>query len=105
MATTQEIGITRGESKALRFNMRPVVDITGWVLSFTIVKKLDSPTKVTQQTGVIVSGPSGIFDILLPRSVTLLIDAGTYYFDVWRTNAGEENPVADGKFVVKGSAF
>lgn len=100
MATEQTITVFRGEQAALNFTMMPVVNITGWTLAFTVAKKANSETKmIAPMVAVVQSGPAGTFRVTLTEELLDLIPA-TYFYDVWRTDEGFEQPLAYGPFTV-----
>lgn len=103
--TEQTITIYRGEAPVLNFTMSPVPDggIAGWTLEFTVAKKANSVTKMLSATPTIVSGVAGTFKATLTSTQTD-IAPGAYWFDVWRTDAGLEEVIAAGEFVIVGVA-
>ena len=104
MPISQTLKFWRGEDLILNFTMTPTVDITGWVISFTITKSQNNQSKVLQQTATITSGPNGQFQVLLSSAQTDAIQPDKYFHDVWRTNPGSERILALGDCIVGGSA-
>lgn len=80
-----------------------VVNITGWVIQFTLRKKAGDPdtgqSPVLQVAGVVVSGTDGTYRISLTSAQTK-IPAGNYDYDIWRTTTGSETQMAHGVFTV-----
>lgn len=94
MAGADEIAIYRGQDVVLPFTMAPVENITGWALLMTVS---DADGAVFTAAGVVTSGPAGTFSVTLTDTQTELLSApAVYAYDVWRTDAGGEFPMARG---------
>jgi hypothetical protein len=104
MPIAQTIKIFRGEDIELRFTMNPVVDVTGWVISFTVAKNNNTDVKVTQQTAVATDAPNGQFSVYLPKAVTYNIEPDVYKHDLWRVDTGSERILSLGDFIVGANA-
>lgn len=92
----QDFTLYRGAAPHLNFTMTPVVDITGWTIVFTAASALGSSAKtVATQNASILSGPGGQFRVALTAAQTNLRPRD-YEYDVWRVDAGFEEPLALG---------
>ena len=101
MATEQTVTIYRGEEIVLNFTMAPNANIAGWTLLFTVAKTANSPTKLITQAATITNpSTDGKFSVSLDADQSKDIKPGTYYFDVWRTDAEQERVLALGPFVI-----
>jgi hypothetical protein len=103
MPVVQSISIYRGEDVTFPFTMSPPKDITGWVISFTVSKSVNSPVKLMQVTATITSGPNGTFNVILTSAQTD-IEPGNYYYDVFRVTPGNNRILSVGEFNLKGDA-
>ena len=103
--TEQTITVYRGEAPVLNFTMDPVPagGIAGWALVFTVAKKANSATKLITAVPSIISGPLGTMRVVSTAAM-LDLSPGTYFFDVWRMDAGFEEVLASGPFVIEGDA-
>lgn len=112
----QDITVYRAGREVLNFTMNPVVDITGWTIMFTVARMTNkerqdeltrlytaSTTKLISVQASVTSGPAGTFSVTLTTAHTDLT-SDIYEYDVWRTDAGSELPLALGRFVVGGVA-
>jgi hypothetical protein len=93
MAGADIITIYRGEDVTLPFTMDPVVDVTGWTLAFNIL--LADGTRVTA-AGSVTDGASGTMSVALTDAETDTLTAGSYLYDLTRTDAGSERTLARG---------
>jgi hypothetical protein len=100
MAINQTISIGRGEDIELKFTMTPRVDITGWLIQFTVTSQLNNSPKVAQLNAVLTNAPLGKFSIYLSANQTYIIFPDVYQYDVWRIDAGQERILSIGKFEV-----
>ena len=110
MASDGKISIHRAEAVVLNFTIHtedrddaPPEDITGWTLAFTLAADVDLAVKTLTKAGVIVDPPAGKASVALTATETN-IAIGSYRYDFWRTDAGQERPLAVGVFKVLGSA-
>ena len=102
--TDQTITVYRGESVIQPFTMSPVEDITGWTLKFTVTKSPDKTAKILGPLAVTIDNAAlGKFHVTLLEEQTNL-RAGTYRWDVWRTDEGFEQVKAIGDLVVLGDS-
>jgi hypothetical protein len=97
VASTDTITIYRGEDVTLSFTMDPVVDITGWTLTFSV---RNYAGVVFTKTATVTSAVDGTFTIAVVDTDSDSLIPGTYLYDVWRTDEGSERVVAIGSFVV-----
>lgn len=103
MPVVQSISIYRGEEVTLHFSMVPPRDITGWVISFTVAKNYNNPSKLFQITATITSGPNGTFDVII-TSIQSDIEPGTFVYDIFRTNPGFLRILSVGEFILRPDA-
>jgi hypothetical protein len=91
----------------LNVTLSPVVDITGWALTFTI--KLDpgdaGTVLVTKTVGsgiTITDGPNGKADVVIAEAdgEKLLADH-EYDYDLWRTDSGNKTPLTFGRIKLR----
>jgi len=97
--TTQDITVYRGEKATLNIAVTSGENITGWTLLFTVARKKDMATKLFQVTGAVVSGVAGTLSVALTTTHTNQTP-DEYAFDLWRTDAGYEQLLALGGFIV-----
>lgn len=100
----QAIRISRGESIALDWTMAPTQDIAGWTFKLYVAKQANSSQKVLQATPTVTSAVAGTFGVALASVVTAALLPGSYYWDVWRDDPGQERVLASGAFVVTANA-
>lgn len=103
MATTQNLEWFRGEDITLNFTMSPVVDITGWTISFRI-KPPGSDNALLVVAGTITVAASGTFAVALTAAQTTTLSPGTYAYDTWRTDSGAATALTLGTVTVKASS-
>lgn len=94
----------RGEDVTLHFSMTPPEDITGWVISLTVAKNYDTDVKVFQLTAAATNAPAGLFDVIIPESITLGMNPDKYVHDVWRVNPGQRRILSVGDFILGADA-
>lgn len=110
MASDDRVSIYRAEAALLNFTVRtedredaPLEVITGWALTFTVAADYDAATKLLTKAGTIVDGPNGKASVAL-TATEMNIAIGSYRYDLWRTDTGQQRPLAVGVFRVLGSA-
>ena len=98
-----DITIYEKEDAVLTFTMAPVVNITGWTISFTVATDVTSSTALLTKTGAVTNGPSGIFTVTLTSTDTGTTLAGdtTYNWCVRRTDSGNVTLLALGQLKIK----
>jgi hypothetical protein len=102
--TEQTIEIGRGDAGTLNFSYSPVVDITGYTITFSVAKVRGGTEKLFPQVAAsVISGPAGTFRVLLTTQHTNQ-PHGTYYWDASRTDSGQEQVIARGPFVIVAGA-
>lgn len=89
----------KGEALQLNFTMTPVTDLTSWTIVFTLRKNATDAVSILSINATIVSAPAGTFRISLTKAQTSLV-AGTYQYDIFRTDAGSEACLSIGTFVI-----
>lgn len=97
MPGTNTISIYRGEDVSLPFTMDPVVNITGWTITFVV---RSSEGVEISKAATVTDGPNGVFTITLADTDTDALRLGTYHYDAWRVDAGSERVLAVGSFVI-----
>jgi hypothetical protein len=92
MANTQDIQFYVGEDIPINAVLDPVVDISGWAISFVMRFTAGGlPVLVTKTVGsgiTIVSGPASTFIIQMLSADTSTLAPGEYVYDVQRTDVG-----------------
>lgn len=99
MAKIQNVECYKGEDILINDQMDPVVDVTGWTIVFTLKASQTAGAALITQPAVIDSGPAGTFHVSLSQAQTLL-PAGTYYYDIQRTDAGQHAVLTIGVFTI-----
>lgn len=82
------------------FTMDPVVDISTWSIVFTMRRNQEDAAVVLQKNCSIADGPNGVFNLTLAKADTDTLAAGTYFYDVQRTNVGSEDVLSIGTFTI-----
>lgn len=103
MAVVEAIQVSRGEDITLHMSRSPKKNITGWVISMTVSEYRNSPIKLFQVTATITSGPDGNYDIIM-TAAQLDREPGTYYYDQFRVNPGNNRLLREGDFIITGNA-
>lgn len=111
MASNDKIQVYRAEAVTLSFTVRasddaaaPAADITGWTLSFTVATEYNqAPPKSVTKAVAVTDGPNGRCTVTL-TAAELNLTIGRYVYDLWRTDTGQERPLAVGIFDVLPSA-
>lgn len=104
---TDQKGLFRGADLKLQATMNPVVNISGWALTFTVKEDADDDLSAvltkTVGTGItITDGAGGKFEIVLTEADTETLKADkTYDWDIWRTDSGSKTPLAYGRIAFK----
>lgn len=94
--------VLKGETVTFRFTASPAVNITGWTLAMYVSRDAEarggtSGTPLVTAAGSIVTVGSGIFDVPLTSDQTkTTLGTGRWRYDVWRTDTGNETPLAGG---------
>lgn len=110
MARKSLIGIFRGEDVTLNFTAyttdtgSTAQNITGWTIVFTVAEVSNSTSKLITASGSITVAASGTFSVSIADTDTDNIAPGTYFWDVWRTDAGLERCLGYGAFRIQGNA-
>lgn len=112
MARESEILMYRGEDVVLNFAIKAsdaedasAQNITGWTLSFTVSRRENSETKIIEtKSAVITTAASGLCTVTLGAAETEDATPATYFWDLWRTNAGSMRQLCYGDFVISPAA-
>jgi hypothetical protein len=105
MSATNSITIYKGESIVQPFThviegTTTPVNITGWTITFTLKRKATDTSALLTATAQIVSGSAGTYTISLTHAQTAALYAGTYAYDIQRTDTGSEAVISIGIFSV-----
>lgn len=92
---TDRIRVFQGEDARLDFTHTG--DISGWNIQISVGDPPDDP--LISKAGVIDDGANGLYHFSLNQSETE-VAAGTYKYDVWRTDTNLEGVIARGVFVI-----
>lgn len=104
MALEQDLGpFYRGEDVAIVFTMTPLTDISGWTIVFTLKAQPATPTSLLSISASLTTAGSGIFTVAISSTQTTSLSAGTYAYDVWRTDSGSAAELSIGALAMKGS--
>ena len=107
MPTINNFVAYKGE--ALQFQCAPAAgtspNITGFTLQFNIRAEARPGTPVllslTTSNGITVTDAlNGLYTVTITSAQNLALGAGTYVFDVWRTDPGSESELAVGKIQI-----
>lgn len=110
MARTQNLEVFRGEDITLSGTIYTTdtgstpEDITGWTLVLTVAEARNSTAKLLTKSGVLVTPASGTFSVTIADTELDDIPPGSYFWDLWRTDAGYERVLISGAFNLKGNA-
>lgn len=110
MANQQNFNLFRGEDVELTVTLDSGEAVTGWALAFYIRTAPEASgsalvTRSTSNGGITMtaaSGAAGVFTITIPASSTLLLPVGSYRYDLWRLDSGDEVMLAYGACDVLG---
>lgn len=94
--------IYRGQDWTAEFSpttTQGATNITGWTLVFSISTQ-PGRTITVSATCTITDAASGEFSVNLTAAETAALAVGRYYWDVWRTDSGDEDPIANGNLEV-----
>jgi hypothetical protein len=103
----QSLSCVYGEAVTITVTMDtpPVGGVSGWTLGFWIKKaqgQLPPSPVVTKTSGsgiATTDATNGVFTITLSTTDTKQTP-GTFQFDFWRTDSGQETALAQGKFSI-----
>lgn len=76
------------------------VNITGFTLELTVKKKGTDTAVVLQAAAAITDPTNGFYQFEFTHAQTVGLNAGTYTYDIQRTDAGSETVLAVGTFTV-----
>lgn len=101
----QTIWYYAGSGRNLTFTrLSGSTNITGWALRFAVKDSAGTQLFTCSTAGgdiTIDSGANGIFTVDVATADSLSATAGEYRWDVWRVDAGNEEWLAGGRFVLK----
>jgi hypothetical protein len=100
MSVPGHFAMFRGEDVTLNFQMMPVVDITGWSITWKLADTLAGSIEITK-TATIVDGPRGQFSVSIANADTSSLAVGRYVWDARRTDSGHKSTLADGYAVLR----
>ena len=110
MPVISHFAFVKGEDVQIDWTIRtedsvtaPVVDITGWTLSFKVKRsERDADPSLVTGTTTLVTPASGTAQTAIP-STEMATLYGDYKYALWRTNAGAKTCLAKGRFSVSDS--
>lgn len=106
MADTINFSFYKGEDVTLTVSpSQNVVNITGWSIAFSVRAQpnSNSPVLITKTVGagVTLSSPTaGQFTVAIADADTASLAAGTYYFDIQRTDNGHVTVMTIGQITL-----
>ncbi len=89
-----------GEDVTATVTFTTVTAIAGWAIKFTVQDR-DGNVQFTKVTGggiTITDGVNGIFTVAILRADTSSLAAGSYRYDIWRTDSGSERELTAGEY-------
>lgn len=107
---SQNFSLFRGEDVELEVVLRSGEDITDWALAFHLradVEGAGSPlvTRSTANGGITstaAQAAAGTCVVTIPAATTIALPIGSYRYDVWRTDTGDNVVIASGSCDVLG---
>lgn len=105
MGIATDLSCPRGQARTYTASASPAMAISGWNFAFTIRTAVGGQmlAQVTSGNGITVTDPvNGVLSILLTAALTLW-PPKLYYWDLWRTDPGNEDQLASGSFTITGS--
>jgi hypothetical protein len=97
MPVVKDLTCYPGEDLPIDYSPRDApVDITGWTIVLFVRREFLTGSVLWTETAVITTAASGLFRVSLQHANTLRRPA-TYYYDVWRTDTGNNRCLAIGK--------
>lgn len=100
MSIQSRMEMFRGEDVTLTFTMSPVVNITGWAITWKMAER-PGDTVLLTKTATLSDPTNGVFTVSLASADTAEMDAGLYWFDARRTDSGSKATLADGTIRLK----
>jgi hypothetical protein len=100
MATITPIELYRGDVQQLNFTLESPEDITDWEIVFTLARQKNMTTKLFEKVCDHTDQVNGVFQTVIENEDTSDLPTGRYYWDVWRTNSGEERILGLGTFTI-----
>jgi hypothetical protein len=92
---SNDITVYRGARVTIPFALNPTGSVTGQTFTFTLAKQPNFATKLVEEPLTWDDESTGAGHVVLDATDTDL-KPGTYYWDVWRTDDGFEQPFAIG---------
>lgn len=102
-AVVQDITMYKGAEMQFNFTLQaplPPGGIGGWTILFTVAKKANSASKLISRAATVTDPTLCIFQVALDADDTDELKPATYFYDVWRTDADEEQVMSIGNFVL-----
>lgn len=107
MAVTTHYQFYKGERVTWTATPASVQDVTGWSLQCNVKRqKSDAATLLVLDNGghggiALTTPTAGVFTVTLTSAQCLTLGAGSFYYDVWRTDSGAETELANGILNIK----
>jgi hypothetical protein len=100
IAQLQNDRFKRGQAILLTFTAdSTITSVTGWALKFALADRLGTTVLITKTVGSgITITSSTTVEVILDEADTDGIPAGLYFWDLQRTDPGEETNLANGTF-------
>lgn len=98
----QTITILKGEATVINHVLDPIIPagIAGWTIRFALKASYDDVSPLIDVAMTITDTAACTSTVTLTHAQTN-ITPDTYYFDIWRTNAGFETPLTTGPFIIE----
>ncbi len=105
MAQHNDFAIYRGEDILITFTLSPVVNISGWTMTFQVRRAIGDPTVLLAITPTLTTPASGICTVAISSAQTLSLSAGPYPCSLTRTDSGSAALLSEGTLKVQGSTY
>jgi hypothetical protein len=103
----QTVEMYAGEDLDIPLALDPPADVSGWTVTFTLADSPGGTVRVRKTVGAGIAWSDvahGIGAVTLLHADTVGLPAGTYSWDVQRTNAGGSREYASGILILRPTA-
>lgn len=99
MATTPVLTIYRGEAVTIPWDVDE--DISGWTVVLSVHDRLQDAPPTLSVTATVTDAGLGYCEVALTAAQTATLAAGTWYYELARTNLSAEAVLAQGRLIVR----
>lgn len=98
----QTISCLKGEAVRINHVLDPIVPagIAGWTIRIGVKATFADTVFLVDQVLTVTDAAACTSTTTIPHASTN-IAAGTYYFDIWRIDSGNETPLTAGPFIIE----